>query len=200
MRPGKVRSPVVRLVRLDTGESFTVAADMLVRCDGEYMEAGTLTDPERMVRIPDGAKAGFLAVLQTEKPLRDALGRTDETRPAVHWFDVRGALSMPRPPERERTVPGIDEAPITAPAPRRGPRIRGTVNLSHGPGWTAIRWPADADRKLRALVLASLPSEANVDKDGGFIRYVVSARSAVVSELLSALTDTGFAVSRTEQG
>jgi hypothetical protein len=189
----------VRLVRLDTGESFTVAADMLVRCDGEYMEAGALSDPERMVRIPDGAKAGFLAVLQTEKPLRDALGRTDGTRPAVHWFDVRGALSMPRTPERERTVPGIGETPATAPAPRKGARTRGTVNLQHGPGWTAIRWPADADRKLRALVIASLPTEANVDKDGGFVRYVASARSLVRAELLAALTDCGFAVTQADK-
>ncbi len=191
--------PVVRFTRLDDGVEFTITADSLVWVDGEAREAGAVTDPDTLVRIRgESAGIGFVAVLAVNRS-RKVTGAGLETptgpRYPVHFYELRGALIAPAPVARPNTVPTIEQNPPTAAPRRKGVRIRGTVVLSHGPGWTSIRWPADASKMTKKLALAGLPAAANIDKEGLLIRYLVGDRHAVVNELTTSLSDVGFAVS-----
>ena len=192
------RSPVVRFIKLSDGSEFTIAADALVWVDGEAREAGAVTDPDTLVRIRgQEAGPGFIATLAVNRHRRVTGAGIDPPAPAgpVHYFELRGALIAPAPVERPRTVPSAEEAPPVANPRRKGPRIRGTVVLSHGPGWTSIKWPTDATKLTRALALGALPPTANVDRAGVLIRYLAGDRHTIVNELTGALATIGFAVS-----
>lgn len=194
----RFRSPAVRFVKLEDGTEFTLACDALVWVDGEAREAGAVTDPDTLVRIRgESAGRGFLATLAQNTHRRITGAGVEPASPAgpVHYYELRGALIAPAPVERPRTVPSSDDCPPVAAPRRKGPRIRGTVVLSHGPGWTSIKWPVDATKMTRALALGALPASANVDRAGVLIRYLAGDRHSVVNELTGALSDIGFAVS-----
>lgn len=195
IRGGGVTRKSVRLVRLDTGAEFTIGADAIIWVDGEAREAGSITDPDTLVRVRD-VGPGFLAALASGAPARSVADR-----PPVHFYELRGALVAPPAPKRPNVVPTVEQCGHTPHAHRshRSGRTRGTVLLSHGPGWSTLRWPADAGDTARETVTASLPAEATIDTAGVFVRYHERDRALVVRELLAALSDVGFAVSTVDR-